>query len=962
MDSVNKTGKRNFFLKVLLPTLLTIILFISVFFFLFIPHFENTIMDRKREMTKELINSAWSILEKWHKAQIDENVTEEHAKAMAVSQIKHLRYGDEGKDYFWITDFTPRMIMHPYRTDLNNKDLSGFKDLQGKPLFVEMAKKAKQNGNAFVDYMWQWKDDSTKIVPKLSFVKSFIPWNWVIGTGIYIEDVKNQIAQFESKIINVSIGITFLISILLSFIAYQNVTSEKEKLRAEHELKESREKYRALVEASSEGLILILENKQIFYNKTMYNLLGYEEDNRINLSQIFDAAPNLKSVNIETLELNLESQTNIERTEASLKRKDNSILQALLIISPISFMYSKGIVISIKDISPTKKIEEELDKSKEKYIALTNQLSIGVFRVDAKRDFRFLEVNQAAIKLLQFNNYKSITDYTLSEVLGNGFDSFKEELEKNGSVQNRIISISNFEESGKSLAISAVIVKDKEREENFIEGIIEDISQYSKADAVQKELLYDLQTAFLFSMNSIEPYKNKIPFCQMHLSIIEAVTIMNNSESDCVLIHDQMFNAVGIITSTDLQERVLKDNSNLSRPVYEFMSSPIISLNSESTLYNAMLLCYTHNVSHLLVKNDTGEVKGVISIAALQKSFHLSYLFFTQRIKESNSVKQLKSVNDELTFLIQQLISRQTSVKEITKLITNISDAIFSRAVELAIKQLGIPPVNFSFIVLGSAGRCEQTLATDQDNAIIYEDVPEEMQESVHNYYLRLGEIVSGDLNQIGYSFCKGGIMAKNTKWCQPISIWKDYFTNWITTASPQDLLDIKIFFDFRIVYGKKDLTDQLETHINKITSGYNSFYVYLSEGITRFQIPEGAVKQKFTFDIKMLLLPVIDYLRLHSLTKKISANNSLDRLEHLYLKGVFSKTFYTNLKQVYFFLMQKRFEHQTDQLSIGKTPDNLLNPANLSDLDILILKKAVSVIEELQAKTNLEFKGIVNT
>ncbi|HRI48078.1 MAG TPA: cache domain-containing protein, partial [Ignavibacteriaceae bacterium] len=407
MSSANISGKRKFFIRILIPTALTIILFISVLFFLFIPHFENTIMDRKREMTKELINSSWSILEKWHSVQLEGSITEKEAQKMAVAQIQSLRYGDESKDYFWITDYMPKMIMHPYRPDLNNVDLRNFKDLQGKTLFVEMAEKAKRNGSGFVDYMWQWKDDSNKIVPKLSYVKSFSPWKWVIGTGIYIEDVKNQIALLESKIINASVLISILISILLFFIAYQNLSSENERLKAEKELHESREKYRALVETSSEGLILILENKQIFFNKTLYNLLGYEDNTTIELKEIFEGSPNLKSVNIQTLELSKDDLSFGEKIETILKRKDNSLVQTLLMISPISFMDNNGIVISVKDISPTKRIEEELDKSKEKYLSLTNQLSIGVFRLKAKKDFKFLEVNQAAINLFQFNREKS---------------------------------------------------------------------------------------------------------------------------------------------------------------------------------------------------------------------------------------------------------------------------------------------------------------------------------------------------------------------------------------------------------------------------------------------------------------------------------------------------------------------------------------------------------------------------
>ena len=105
-----------------------------------------------------------------------------------------MRYGPESKDYFWINDMQPRLIMHPYRTDLEGKDIAGFTDPSGKHLFVEVVRTVKNSGAGYVDYQWQWKDDPDRIVPKISYVKGFDPWGWIIGTGIYVEDVHTEIA------------------------------------------------------------------------------------------------------------------------------------------------------------------------------------------------------------------------------------------------------------------------------------------------------------------------------------------------------------------------------------------------------------------------------------------------------------------------------------------------------------------------------------------------------------------------------------------------------------------------------------------------------------------------------------------------------------------------------------------------------------------------------------------------
>ncbi|OGU35479.1 MAG: hypothetical protein A2068_04150 [Ignavibacteria bacterium GWB2_35_6b] len=962
MKNINKPGKRNFFIRILLPTLLTIILFIAVFFALFIPHFENTIMDRKREMIKELTNSAWSIIDKWHKAEVKGEVTILEAQEMAVSQIQNLRYGEEFKDYFWITDYSPVMIMHPYRPELNKKVLSNFVDSRGKKLFVEMADKAKRNGEGFVNYMWQWKDDSTKIVSKLSYVKAFAAWKWIIGTGIYVEDVKNEIAQLERKIINVSFGITLAISVLLFFIAYQNLSTEKLRIRAENNLHESKEKYRALAEASSEGLIMILEEGQIFYNKTFYKILGYlENEPPLVLSKLFVKPPKLKSFDINTLKITPLANNELDQAETAVRKIDGTFLNVLMNVSPISFLNNNGVVISVKDISINKKIEAELDESKEKYSVLTNQLAIGVFRVSTSKECRFVESNTALLRLLEIKDKDVLLETSLADYFENTieFDSFFSDISANKSIQNRFVTLRKNNGSKLAVSISGILVKNENNEAVYLDGIIEDISEQNKTDKERDNLIYELQTAFLFLNNSVDKFIKPIPKCNLYTTAKDALKCLNEENGDCLLIEDQN-NAIGFLTVSDIQKRILSNEENLCEKVFRFMSSPLITITGSSSIFDALIKFYESGINHLLYKNDNGVITGVIHSLDLQKFFHYSYLFFIRKIQEASTISELCIYHSQLMYLVRSLIERHVNFSDITKMTTTISDSIFKRVILLAVEKLGEPPVKFSYIVLGSAGRGEQTLATDQDNAIIYEDTLSVNEAEIKNYFLKLGEYVSNNLNQIGYDFCKGGIMAKNAKWCQPVSEWKKYFTNWVTTANPQDLLDIKIFFDLRHIYGDENLVYQLNEHITSLTSGYNSFFVYLSESTAQFQIPENALKLKSAFDIKMILLPIVDLIRLYALKKKYTAANTIERLEFIYKNGVLSKQSYKNIIQVYGFLMQKRFEHQLNMITGNLKSDNLINPHEISEVDAILFKKSFSVIEDLQNKLKLEFRGTV--
>ncbi len=163
-------------------------------------------MDQKKEMIRELTNSAWNILAKFENDERSGIMSRQEAQQQAIIQIQNLHYGIELKDYFWINDMHPKMVIHPYRSDLNGTDLTGFADPQGKNLFLEAVRVVKEQGAGYITYMWQWMDNPARIVPKISYVKGFEPWGWVIGTGVYIDDIQQEIQTARRNVIAVSSG------------------------------------------------------------------------------------------------------------------------------------------------------------------------------------------------------------------------------------------------------------------------------------------------------------------------------------------------------------------------------------------------------------------------------------------------------------------------------------------------------------------------------------------------------------------------------------------------------------------------------------------------------------------------------------------------------------------------------------------------------------------------------------
>ena len=222
-------------IRIFLPVVLTVLLFILTIFQLILPEMHARLMEGKREVIRELVASAWSSLNGYAEQEQAGALTRVEAQRQALNNIRGLRYGEDFKDYFWINDMQPRMIMHPYRTDLEGKDISNFTDPAGKRLFVEFVDIVSSQGAGYVDYQWQWMDDPTRIVPKISYVMGFAPWGWIIGTGIYVEDVHAQISAITRTTTMICILILSLIIILSIHIIWHGMKVTREKKQAEEQ-------------------------------------------------------------------------------------------------------------------------------------------------------------------------------------------------------------------------------------------------------------------------------------------------------------------------------------------------------------------------------------------------------------------------------------------------------------------------------------------------------------------------------------------------------------------------------------------------------------------------------------------------------------------------------------------------------------------------------------------------------
>jgi len=269
--------------RVLLPSVLMILLFAGSIFIYLLPSLHTAFMDYKKEtihaLTGSVINTLGHLRDRADRGEI----SQKEARIMGVELIKAMRYGPEGKDYFWITDAMPRMIMHPYRPDLDGKDLSNYRDKAGKPLFVEFVKTVRKNGDGFVDYYWQWKDQPDKIVRKLSYVREFKPWGWIIGTGIYLDDVEEEMAGYRNRITIIFLTILLIIACLNFYILRQTAQSEEKKIKIQAQrerlvraLQEGEERYRTIADFAYDWEIWTgTEGNVLYCSPSCERITGY---------------------------------------------------------------------------------------------------------------------------------------------------------------------------------------------------------------------------------------------------------------------------------------------------------------------------------------------------------------------------------------------------------------------------------------------------------------------------------------------------------------------------------------------------------------------------------------------------------------------------------------------------------------------------------------------------------------
>ncbi len=472
-----------------------------------------------------------------------------------------------------------------------------------------------------------------------------------------------------------------------------------------------------------------------------------------------------------------------------------------------------------------------------------------------------------------------------------------------------------------------------------------------------------------FNLDISGMYTRNIVTCSGTTSIRAAAAKMSRNKCSSIFIENPQGLVCGVVTDNDLRVKVIATGLDTAKPVADIMSTPLAAVPVGASVFEALMVMMQKGIKHLAVTDDNEKVIGVITNQDLLQLQGQSPLILIREINEAQSIDAIIDKHAKLPRMIQGLINAGAKADNVTRLITTLSDAILKKVVAFTLEESDPPPVKFVFMILGSEGRKEQTLKTDQDNAILFEDVPAGQLDTVRDYFLKLGEKICRRLDRAGYDFCEGGIMAQNPEWCLMLSEWQGKFKEWIHAPEPEALLRSSIFFDFRGGYGEMALIDELREYLFGSLSGWPGFFRHLSENAIYFKPPIGFFRNfvveskgehKDAFDIKRAMMPIVDLARIYALKNRIDETNTLERLRLLYHAEVLKWSEYHDLEQAYSFMLQLRFVRQiTAIIDEDRPPDNYVKPKKLSRIEQTMLKEIFKRVEKFQTKLEFDFVGM---
>lgn len=461
-------------------------------------------------------------------------------------------------------------------------------------------------------------------------------------------------------------------------------------------------------------------------------------------------------------------------------------------------------------------------------------------------------------------------------------------------------------------------------------------------------------------------YSKKIVTCGPSTTARDIAKIMTKKKVGAILIVDEML-PIGIITDKDLRNKIVTGDYSILTTAETIMTKPVITYPKKMTVTEAQMAMMKSNISYLcLTKDGTTNTKavGILSKHDVMVALGNNPAVLIKALKRAKKAKEIKPIRARIMQLLQGYLDQNIPMTLISKIITELNEACTTRVIEISLEKMSSPPpVKFAWLALGSQGRSEQMLHTDQDNAIVYENVSDVFKEETRVYFLKFAALVNKGLFEIGYDYCPAEMMASNPKWCMSLEEWKSQVHHWITNPGKNEVLLSFIFFDYSLTYGDAAIVDELSESIFENVKANPIFYVHLVSGALQSPSPTGFFRQflveqdganKDHFDIKRrALMPLTDAARVLILSHSVkSISNTAERFEKLAELEPNNRELYLSCSYSFKALLKFR----TKQGLLHHDSGQFIALESLSKMEKIKLKRTFKTIKELQELISIRF------
>ena len=444
-------------------------------------------------------------------------------------------------------------------------------------------------------------------------------------------------------------------------------------------------------------------------------------------------------------------------------------------------------------------------------------------------------------------------------------------------------------------------------------------------------------------------------------TIFEAASIIKKEKIPTILLRDEA-GEMYIVTDSDFRQKVILNRMDFDDKVVKIASKGLIYVDEDDFLFNAQLIMAKHGLKRVIVRNDKKEIVGILDQISLSSFFATNTFSVSNQIVKAETVEELKEASLSFIKIIKSLNAKGVKIEFISKLVNQLNKKLLDKLyIILAPEEL---QGKSCLVVMGSEGRGEQILKTDQDNAIIIDDDCIISDEKLKEFTNKFTET----LVDFGFPRCEGNIMVSNPYWCRKESNFKDLIYEWITQPSPDNFMNLAIFYDAVCVSGNRELVLRLKEYIFKIASNSQQFNAHFAKIITSFNVPLGFFdgfvldskdnKHKNELNIKKGgIFIIVQGVRSLSLEYKLYNTSTAKRIKKLNELGVIENELATEITMAFNFLTNINLKSNLEKLDKNEKVDNYINPSNLNTMEKDLLKESFKIVNKFKKKLEFHFK-----